>query len=171
MTVRTIRNLGITAAFLAALSVAHSPASARRGPGGEVGLGLSVGKPTALELVYAPWESHFSLEAQIGTAGFASEGYGSLSFYLHSPELVRRPLYSARLALGAGLFASSEELVAPDAPGEFGGIGTLSLRIDMSAMPMQMVLGASIRRAFVEFNDRDADDYNLGVTGGFRYFF
>lgn len=171
---RNRRRIGgaLAGACVLALALAPSEASARRGPGGEFGVGLVVGLPTALELVYMPWESSFSIEAKFGLAGFKSQSYGELGFTLHTPELLRRPIYSARLAVGGGVFTMTEELPGDtDTAGEFGGIGSVSLLIELSAMPMQVVFTTSVRRAFIERNDRVADDFNIGATGGFRYFF
>ena len=134
-------------------------------------MGLTFGHPTALELVYMPWRSSISVEAKLGTIGFTNDGYGELGFFLHSPEILRRPIYSVRLAVGGGAFAMSERWADMDAAGEVGAIGTASLRIDMSAMPVQMVVSTSVRRALIERNERIADDFNIGVTGGLRYIF
>jgi hypothetical protein len=154
------------------MCLAESRAEARRGPGGEIGLGVAVGLPTALEIVYLPWESSFSIEAKIGLTGFVSEGYSELGFQLHTPELIRRPVYSARFSIGGGNFTMSEHpSKIGDAPGEVGGVGSVSLLVEMSAMPIQMVFTSSIRRAFVETNSRVADDFDIGGTGGFRVFF
>ncbi len=169
---RTVRDklIGLSVLVLA-LTVGQQSASARRGPGGEIGVGVVTGSPTAIEILYLPWESYFSIEAKLGLTGFVQQSYGELGFYLHTPELIRRPIYSARLAVGVGVFAMSEELADFDAPGELGGVASVSLLIEMAAMPMQLVFTVPVRRAFMERNDRIADDFNIGATGGFRYFF
>lgn len=169
----SVARLALALAVLCSLVLgARNAEAGRRGPGGEFAVGTVVGLPTALELVYLPWESWFSIGVKVGLNGFESESYGEVGFSLLSPELIRRPIYSARLALGMGAFGMSEELGDPSgAPGEAGGVASLNLLIEMAAMPMQMVFTFGGRRAFMERNDRIADDFNIGASGGFRYFF
>lgn len=155
----------------AALLLAPGTATARRGPGGDIGLGLTVGAPSGVEASFhvAPW---LSLDATLGLPRFEERSYAGLALGLHTAELVRTPMLSLRAELGVGGYAAWKSPFASRHGDEAGVLATPSLLVEPSFAPFQLFVRAPLTLALTRF-ERPLGDrrVQVGFTGGILYYF
>jgi hypothetical protein len=139
-------------------------AAARTSPArGDVGLGLFLGEPTAIDLKIG-LDHRSALDLAFGYTTFdRGEGYGHLT-YLVTPVVAQGDALSVplRLGIGGALFGTRHDLdLAVRAPVELG----LRLR----RTPLEFFLDVALDLVFV--NPRNDLHVDVQVGGGFRVYF
>lgn len=167
-----MRTLLLSFAALGIAMLSSSTASAqRRGPGGDIGAGFTVGAPSGLTASAYPLRL-LSVNATLGTRGFVARSYADLSLTVHSPQLVRTPMMSVRLAAALGAFATWRAPFDDNQPSEAGPMAEPGLFVEPSAFPMQLAVRVPFWLPLTRFDEPLGDKkVFVGVTGGLLYYF